>query len=455
MTSRMFHGFAQRKAGVALWIALMMPGLVMALALGLEVAHWSAVQVQLQRAADVAAAAGAINYKATSNAQTAATAAARMAQLNGVVGMTSPTWNATSKTLSDNMVSAQVTSGAKSSSNTAVQVTVQKTVPLAVAQLVNSATSVTLSATSMAELITSTSGGGGGQPCLVALSTSGYISGAGSTYITMPNCTMRSNGTITVTGGGNLSTAGIYAAGTIAIDTWIPTTGSKVSPAGTIADPYASNTALQNALTSAAALTGVSNVSCNNSGCSPALPNGSSCSKSGSSYSCTLYPGNYGGISFGSGPGTITFSPGLFLIKGNVSFSGNMTVAGSNVTIVTTGSFTGQNTFNFTASAPSSTAAASTGGIAGVVLAGSTTSNVTVSGSDNVSITGIIYFPNALFDASGSSGLGISAINCLEIVAASIKVSGSSYFNSSCSSVNATTFGSLPGTTTTTASLVQ
>jgi hypothetical protein len=443
-----------RRAAVAVWVAMLAPVLTTAVSLSMEVSNWAVVQVDVQGQADTAAIAGALNYKSTGNAQTAATAAARMAQLNGAQGTAIPTWNSGTSTLSDNMVTAQVTTGAKSSSDTAIKVTVQQTVPLTLSKMFSDLSSVTITGTSMAELVTTTSAGTGGQPCLLALSSGGSITGAGSTNISMPNCTIRSNGTIGIHGGGNVSTGGIYAGGAISIDAWIPTTGGQYPSDGTISDPYASNTTLQSALTTAAGLTGVTNVNCTNTGCSPALPNGSACTFGGS-VTCTMKPGNYGSFALSGGPYTFTWNPGLYLFKGNVNFSGSTSSSGSGVTIITAGTFTGQNTFAMTLSAPSTSAAASTGGIAGIALAGNTTGTVTLSGSDTFTITGVVYFPNATFDASGSSGLGISTTSCLEIIAASIKLTGSSYFNSSCSSVNAAGFSSVPGTSTTNASIVQ
>ena len=113
-----------RRASVAVYIAMLAPVLAGSMALGIEVTSWSGAQVDMQRTADASARAGAIycyNY-ATANsgstclsnataAQTAATLAARLAEVNGITGATSPTWNATSKTYTDNNITAQIVSG--------------------------------------------------------------------------------------------------------------------------------------------------------------------------------------------------------------------------------------------------------------------------------------------------------------------------------------------------------
>ncbi len=443
-----------QNAAVAIWVAMLTPLLVIVLAFGIELVGWSVTKVEAQRAADLASISGAINYKSTSNPQTAATAAARMAQLNNGTGTASPTWDSGSKTLTDNQITAQIVSGIKTSSDTAIKVSVQKTVPQVVSGLLNGQSSVNITASSVAELVTTTTPGTGSQPCLVALSSTGSITGSGSTYISMPNCSIVSNNTIGVHGGGSLTTGGIYAAGAISIDNWIPATGQHPNN-GKITDPYATNTTLQSALTAASSVSATS-LACSNQTCT-GLANGSYCNGMGTgSVSCTLKPGNYGGFAVTSGgPYTFTFSPGQYVFNGNMAFYGNNTLSGSNVTILTTGTFIGTNSFSITLTAPNSTAVSSTGGIAGIALAGNTTGTVTVSGNDKFSTTGAVYFPNAMFDASGSSGLGSTSTTCLEILAGSMKLTGSSYFNSSCSSVSATTFSSTPGTSSLTATLVQ
>ena len=202
-----------RRASVAVWIAVMMPGLFMAVALGVEAGGWAAAQVSVQRAADLSAIAGGINYVSTTNKQTAATFAARMAQLNGATGTATPSWNSGTNTLTDNMITAQVISGYATSTDTAMKVTVQRTVPATVSKVFNTTGSYTITGTGVAELVTSTTpptGAAAGQPCLLALSTRGTISGAGSTYWTMPNCTVRSNGTVDVHGGGGPVDHGWY-----------------------------------------------------------------------------------------------------------------------------------------------------------------------------------------------------------------------------------------------------
>jgi hypothetical protein len=491
MSSRFELG---RQGSVAVWIALMIPVLTMALAFGVEVGGWEAVRMSTQRIADVSANAGVMNYKASLNGQTAATFAARMAQLNGASGTASPTWSSTCSsscttpctgTLTDNQIIAQfiTCSGTVNNSDVMIKVTVQKTVPAAMSRLFSSSSSYTITATGTSELVTSTgaaTGAASGQPCLLALSTSGQITGSGSTYITMPNCTMVSNGTITFSGSGTLNTAGIFAGGAISIPNWFTVTGTQYPNNGTIQDPYANDAALQKALTTASGLTGVTNIACgsvggvngtagqytgnNNCNGTNTLPNGGTC-VTGSGVTCTMYPGNYGSwVVTSGGPYTFNLQPGLYLFNGPITLTQNTTTNGSAVTIITSGAFTGSNTFNFYVTAPTvaQASSASPNSIPGVALAGNSTSQTTVSGAVNFVIDGVIYFPKAIFNASGSTsgsssspGMGSTSGACMEIIASSIYTAGYSNYNSNCSSLGATSFTSSPGSTTTSAQVVQ
>ncbi len=71
------------------------------------------------------------------------------------------------------------------------------------------------------------------------------------------------------------------------------------------------------------------------------------------------------------------------------------------------------------------------------------------------------YFPNAEFNASGSScnsstpRFGNSSTACLEIIATSILTTGNSNFNSNCTAYGTATFTSTTGTTTRSAQVVH
>jgi hypothetical protein len=571
-----------RRASVAIYTAIMAPALSGAVALGVEVTSWSSAQLNMQRSADASAHAGAIycyNYALANTgsscltnataAQTAATIAARLAEVNGVTGASSPAWNSTTKTYSDNYITAQVVNGVKSSTDAAVEVSVQKAIPLTVSRIFSSTPSVTVSASSISEVEastgTTTSGGSGGQPCLVALqggsaSTSGIIAN-GSITVTAPGCTLVSNSNFNDSGGSSFTVAGIYAVGqlppptaggaAITIPCWATINGSSsnngctvwpasglmqsnpyVSGGSTpITDPYASNTVMQTAMTNAASTKGA-NLQCYNQGCyygpsftgsissttltvtavangtlavgqtlsgtgvtggttitalrtgtggtgtytvsasqtvasttiagwaafpssSGSALNGTYCSGQGTgTVNCYFQPGNYGSFNVSSGgPYYFNYAAGGYVFNGAVSLTNNTTHNGTGVTVFTTGTFNGANTFNYNLTAPSTTVNPGTSGpwqIAGVVLAGSTNSTVTLSGNPQFLVSGVVYFPYATFSSQGSNGLGASGNSCLEIIVDNITLSGATYLNSTCSGLNTVAFNSQPGTTSTT-----
>jgi hypothetical protein len=216
---------------------------------------------------------------------------------------------------------------------------------------------------------------------------------------------------------------------------------------------------MQDAITHDSATSGPS-ISCSNQQCGmPATSggtyNGSYCTGQGSgSVTCYLKPGNYGSFTVGSGgPYYFNYAAGGYVFNGTVSLTNTTTHNGTGVTVFTTGTFTGSNTFNYNLTAPSTTVDPGSAGpwqIAGVVLAGPTNGAVTLSGNPQFLVTGVVYFPNATFSSQGSNGLGASGTSCLEIIADNITLSGATYVNSSCSGVNALTFNSQPGTSTTT-----
>ena len=435
--ARLLHG---RRASVAVWIAVMMPGLFMAVALGVEAASWAAAQVSVQRSADVSAIAGGIvcsvngGCKTPATQQAAATFAARMAQLNGGTGTAAPSWNSGTSTLSDNMITAQIVSGYVTSTDAALKVTVQKTIPATVSKVFNSTGSYTVTGTGFAEVITRTGGGSGGQPCILLLSTSSPdITLSGSTAITATGCTIRSNSNLTGSGSFSITAAAFYEAG--ASNT---TSGSpSFSPAptfnsGTLGDPYASNSAVLTAIGQLGA-------------------GGTTISLSGATTQ-TINPGSYAGWSL-SGSSKLTLNPGLYIINGSVSSSGTAAIDGSSgVTIVTSGtfSFSGSGSGKLTLVAPNNT---STGGVVPGVAVISTGSSVSMSGSATITLTGVFYAPHATLSFSGTA---MASTVCQEFIANSVTFSGSAALSSGgCAGMGALTFSSLAGTTTTAASIVH
>ena len=448
--------------------ALAAPALLAASAVGIEVANWSAWQIDTQRTADLAALAAGQSYASGATIEQAANAGATVAEDNGAAGASPRSWNASSQVLSDGSITVSYVSGVRSSSDPAFRVKVKTSVPLTIARLITTARDETLAAAGTGE-VESLQAWGGPQPCVAALKSAAQ-GGSGITYTgwtTMEahGCSIRSNAGIDETGSGGWNTQGIYAAGSVSIPNWVSdqnNAGSTLTPVpndGTIPDPYASDPAVKAALTAAANATG-SSIACSNQHCG--LPegagnstyNGSYCVGQGTgSVSCTLEPGSYGSFDVTSGgPYYFTLEPGMYYFNGNIDLTNYTVTNGSAVTVVTSGTFTGANTFDFTLSAPDPAQAADTGGIAGLALAGNTNGTIGVSGNPQVSITGVMYFPNATFSGAGSTTA--SSSSCFEILAGSISLSGDSGYSGTCPQMGTTAFGSTYSSSSLTA-LVQ
>jgi Flp pilus assembly protein TadG len=435
-----------RRGAVALWVGLTAPTLVMAMGMGIEVSDWAAVNVELQRTADAAAIAGAINYNETRVAQTAATHAAHIAQINGAAGTATPTWTAGTNTLTANSITAQIVSGVQNASNIAMKVTVTRTVSLAIGRIFSADPSVTLSASAWAEL---TPGTATGPPaCMLALNgdstgitTDTDITFSGSVVIHAAGCAIRSDAGIGMNGSVNITTAGVYAGGAISANGSVQINGHSSSNnfsgaahpnSGQIGDPYAGNATLQNALSAAQGASG------------PAK------NISGSS-NVTLNPGTYTEID-AHGSSNITMNPGLYVVNGDISFSGSTNVhmpanapAGSGVTIISTGEFDTSGSTSIDLRAPTTAGASSLPGTIPGVLFASLAGDVSAfTGSSGIDFAGVIYYPNGTLKFAGSSASG--STGCAEVIAGKITLVGSADLSSGCTDYDLPIIGSVPGT---------
>ena len=135
-----------------------------------------------QRAADLAAYSGALAYSANNTTAAVNAAVDRIAILNGI---------ATSQ------VASAVVTSPRGDGNQAVQVTVTSDVPLVLSQILGKATQLAVTATAYAEI--TSSGRGGGTPCVIALNTSGTgVTLSGGTALSAPACAVASNNTVSV-----------------------------------------------------------------------------------------------------------------------------------------------------------------------------------------------------------------------------------------------------------------
>jgi len=207
-----------------------------------------------------------------------------------------------------------------------------------------------------------------------------------------------------------------------------PSAPASPGSPGTISDPYASNSAVQTAL---------SNVSSSGGG--------SAINVGWNANPVVLSPGNYSSITVSdyqsfANSATVTFQPGTYYVNGPISLSGT-SIAGSGVTFVTSSTVTVNGGTVVNLSAPLANA---TSGIPGMLFVGNSTtpSNNFVTGGSSVSLTGVIYFPNAALTING--GVKANSSNCLELIANTITLTGGSTFGSTCSSYGAATFSATP-----------
>ncbi len=424
---------ADHRGSVAVMAGVMAPVMVMTLAMGIEVTSWSVTKVDLQRAADVAAWAGAAQYQATQNGQTATNTAAQVAEINGVSGVNPRTWNAAGLTTSDNMITAQVVSGVRNAADPAIQVTVSQRIHTTFSRIFPSAPSaVTVTATAIAELVSAPVGP---QPCLVALKTTGTgitddIDLSGSADVSANNCSVRANTGVSLSGSSTINVNGTYAGGSITTSGSASVTGGEYPNDGTIPDPYANDTVVQTAFSELTA------------GTTPG-PNYSNPNLSSSARK-TISPGTYPGLTT-SGSSALTLNPGTYYVTGNVNFSGSSTVTGTNVTILAKGTIAASGSTSLAITAPTT---ASGVGIPGMLFGSPSTGSSSYSGSSAFPLTGVIYYPNGNLTFSGSSSSdGPNA--CSEVVAGTITLSGSSDLSTTgCTPYGTLPFGSSPNTFT-------
>lgn len=249
MSIRVKRGRLQeRRASIALVGAAVIAMLAGLGAVAVDLGTAYLAKVADQRAADSTAYAGALAYNASSSVSTMNSAVSNLAALNGLpVGAASA-----------NLVASPTGDG-----NSAVQVTVTTSTPLFLAKVIQSSSSLSVSATSYAEVKPNASA------CIIALQAGGTgVTLSGGTAITASSCTVASDATVTVPCGTSITTKSLdYNSAAVPSQ---PCSGIK-PPAGTAsvnivktvtANPLAANTAVSGGFThlaSVAALTGPSN----------------------------------------------------------------------------------------------------------------------------------------------------------------------------------------------------
>lgn len=215
-----------RRGNVAILSTVMLTSLVGVSGLVAEFGDGLLNRMQDQRIADVAAMGGGTVYNSTSSTTAMQTAVNNIATLNG---------------LSTSQISASLVNSPSGDGNQAVEVTVQSTVPLVLSRVLWNKSSLSVNATSYAELKAGAPG------CIMALSTSGSgVSLSGGTSITADQCAITSNTSVTCANHGiDITTKQVMYDTTLDTTncTFQPPTGGTITESkGLSTDPLAGTT---------------------------------------------------------------------------------------------------------------------------------------------------------------------------------------------------------------------
>jgi hypothetical protein len=160
-------------------------GVIGVSALALEYGHGLLQRVENQRVADLAAYGGALVYGSTSSTSSATRAVNNIVALNGLSGAGT----------------ASVVSSPTGDGNQAVKATVTSNIPLLLARVLTTKTTMPVSATSYAEIKANAPG------CIVALNGAGTgVTVSGGAIVAAPGCAVASNSTVTAHACSNIIT---------------------------------------------------------------------------------------------------------------------------------------------------------------------------------------------------------------------------------------------------------
>ncbi len=347
-------------------------------ALALEYGHGLLQKTENQRAADLAAYAGGLVYNSTGSTDSATSAAANVAALNGMTCSSC----------------ASYVSSPSGDGNHAIEVSVTTNLPLHLARVLTSNTTLPVTATAYAEIINSAPG------CIIALSPGGTgISLSGGTHVNANNCAVASDATVnpdvTLAGGANLVVKALDYASAYNVQG-----GSAIGKPGG-GSPIYSNVAIPDPLNGNSAVsTAAAHIGLNSSG-SCAGTTGTVCAiTSPSAPSVTIPTGN--AVSFtktgvtglpAACSDTYDFTNKIYTVNctGTATF-GTITVNKVTVVIPTSSG----NTYNFDQSWP----------ISGVTLSGS---GGTYGFGAGFTTSGTQSFPTGTYNVVGSIAIGNGA----------------------------------------------
>ena len=429
--------FLGKRATVSVLVAVCAPLLAMTIGLGVEASGWIINQQGwMQRTADMAAIAGGLAYSSGVSAQTAVTEAAYVAEvnINGTAASGGArSWNGTTQALSDsevanNLITTGIVNGIQNSSDVAISAKIQYTVPLFFSALALGHSTITLSATAVAELIP----GQIGKYCILALdtATTADIQFSNGAAVDLSACGIQVNATGTdalyLTGGADLIATSVSIGGGYAINN-----GATMNISGAVAtnvatpgvNPYANVVVPTPSTTCAPVNTFIAGQN---------IPAATYCNGLNISY------------------GTVTMGPGLIIINGgNFAPAGGSTVNAANgTTIVLTGSSSSSiGTAQIANGTTINIVAPTTGPTKGIAIlqdprAGTAASNL--AGGTDLNITGALDFPSSIVDFSNGSS---STSSCTQLIAFQIVFTGGARLGNSCAGTG--TSGISASTTTT------
>ena len=139
-----------------------------------------------------------------------------------------------------------------------------------------------------------------------------------------------------------------------------------------------------------------------------------------------VYPGSYSSITLTNGA-NVTFNPGTYYINGAINMGGAVVVNGTGVTIVFTGAMATTNGATVNLTAPLANAAV---GIPGVALIGTSSNSINFGGGSAITMTGVLYAPNAPLTLS--NGFATSSSTCSIVIANSIAMTGGTKLANNC-----------------------
>jgi Flp pilus assembly protein TadG len=415
--ARCARGFRQRRGTVAVMIALMMPALLGAGAMAIDVGVWYRESERLQLAAD-AGAEGAARLLAADTAGNSAYQAAALIEVNGVTGGTNIGTLQTPVTVSVTSTWSQVTVTLTSTADSYLARSMGFTGP-----------AISASATAGYPAPAAT-------PCVLALSKTAVpaiqVDNQGS--IVGTGCPIFSDATSTsesiYLNSGTLEASSIGAVGLVAKSN----SGSNVMESGS---PLAATSGSSYQTSQSDPLASLS------------VPSAGSSCNSTTNYTAygtyALSPTTWcGNVTIGGNGSTDTFAAGTYyVVNGSLTFNNANVTSAPGVTFVLTGSSPGS--FNWTNYSNTTTMTAATSGtLSGILVyqgcpsGGGTSPANTFNGGGTLQVSGAIYTPCGALDLNNNAKLTATSGGTFGVVSQTIYATGSASLTTNATSLSPT-----------------